>query len=109
MRRPVEPNVIDVAADFTRYPGGRYKTDGIYSGARFRDDLLLPELRKGGTVVIKLDGTMGYGSSFLEEVFGGLARGGEFTPEDLQSRLILETSDRSLHDEIVEYLTAVRH
>ena len=101
--------MIDIAADFTRYPGGRYRTDGIFSGQRFRDDYLVPRLRAHDHVTVRLDGTMGYGSSFLEEAFGGLARLDEFAAVDLANRLILETSDPSLRSEIIEYLTAARH
>ncbi|WP_066827628.1 STAS-like domain-containing protein [Sphingomonas mali] len=109
MSRTLEPTVIDVAADFTRFPGGRYKSDGIFSGERFREECLVPALDRGAKVVIKLDGTMGYGSSFLEEAFGGVVRSGRFTPQELQDRLVLETSDPSLYDEIVEYLTSAIH
>jgi len=105
----MEPNVIDVAADFTRYPGGRFRSDGKFSGQRFRDDYLVPKLREANELKIILDGTMGYGSSFLEEAFGGLARLDEFAAQDLATRLILETSDPSLRAEIIEYLTAARH
>lgn len=101
--------MIDIAADFTRYPAGRYRTDGPYSGERFRDDILLPALKESGHVVIRLDGAMGYGSSFLEEVFGGLARSEVFSVDQLLSAMSFESSDQSLIDEIREYINATRH
>ena len=65
-------------AEFTTAPGGRYRKDGEKSGEEFRDELLLPAvlaaLEEGKTVTIDLDGVIGYGSSFLEEAFGGLER-----------------------------------
>lgn len=101
--------MIDIAASFTRFPGGRYRSDGNFSGERFRDDLLVPALMANERVVIRLDGTVGYGSSFLEEAFGGIVRSGTFTADELLSKLSFESSDSSLIDEIIEYITATRH
>lgn len=67
---------IQVARDFSRYPAGRFRKDGPYSGEAFRDRYLLPPLRQGEHLVVVLDGARGYGSSFLEEAFGGLIRNG---------------------------------
>jgi hypothetical protein len=94
---------IDVGADFTRFPAGRYKSDGKFSGQRFRDDFLIPALCDHREVRIHLDGTMGYGSSFLEEAFGGLVREG-LDKQDILRRLILISSDRSIVEEIQEYI-----
>jgi hypothetical protein len=104
MVHPMENHVIDIASAFTRFPAGRFKTDGPFSGERFRDDILVPALAEHGHVVLRLDGTMGYGSSFLEEVFGGLVRLKRFAG-DLRSMITLETRDRSLANEIEEYLS----
>lgn len=65
---------IKIATDFSRYPGGRYRRLGKFSGEEFRDDLLAPSLKNNDEVVVIVDGTSGYGSSFLEEAFGGLVR-----------------------------------
>lgn len=104
----MESSVIDIATDFTRYPGGRYRTDGNYSGERFRDEFLVPAL-KTGRVVVKLDGTAGYGSSFLEEAFGGLARSGLFDVEELLRRIEFVSSDASIVEEIREYISGTIH
>ena len=61
-------------ADFSRSPGGRYKARSSASGEEFRDNILVPNIRKGKKVRVDLDGVRGYGSSFLEEAFGGLVR-----------------------------------
>ena len=61
---------IRIATDFSRFPAGRYLSDGPYSGEGFMREKLIPALQNGGKVQIILDGTMGYGSSFLEEDFG---------------------------------------
>ena len=96
--------VINVASDFTRYPAGRYRDDGRFSGERFREDFLIPALLKGEGLRVILDGTMGFGSSFLEEAFGGLARDSRFPREVLLGALKLESRDESLIDEIWSYI-----
>lgn len=77
-----EPHVR--IADFTRYPGGRFRTDGPGSGEAFRDEHLVPALRRAladnAKLMVFLDGVAGLPPGFLEEAFGGLARLG-FKPE----------------------------
>lgn len=96
--------VINIAREFSRYPAGRYKSDGPYSGERFREEFLVPALSAGtDTVVIELDGARGLGSSFLEESFGGLVRNGH-SPQELLNRLKLISEDVSLLEEIKSYI-----
>lgn len=97
--------VINVARDFSRSPAGRYVSDGPNSGQRFRDQHLIPALKSAGTIEIELDGTRGYGSSFLEEAFGGLVRAG-YQAIELLKRLRLRTNDPSLEQEIRSYVGA---
>ena len=70
--------IINVAKDFTETPGARYKTQGAFSGEEFRDNILYPKfiesINNGEKLIVDLDGGYGYGSSFLEEAFGGLVR-----------------------------------
>ena len=95
---------INIARQFSRYPAGRYKADGPYSGETFREDFLIPQLRQADTrIVVQLDGARGLASSFLEEAFGGLVRAG-FAPKQLRDRLVLESKDASLIHEIQEYI-----
>ena len=42
---------INVATDFSKYPGGRFVNDGAFSGQRFRDDFLVPALKGSVTLV----------------------------------------------------------
>jgi hypothetical protein len=95
---------IKIPQDYTRYPAGRYISDGSFSGQRFREELLIPALQSSNKVEVHLDGTLGYGSSFLEEAFGGLLRSEKFTRDDLVSRLVLVSNDESLISEIRQYL-----
>lgn len=86
-------DMITVATDFSRFPGGRYREDGEFSGEEFRDDVLVPQLREakalGQRLAVQLDGATGYASSFLEEAFGGLVREGYFTAAELDQILEL--------------------
>ena len=79
---------IDIAKDFSAFPAGRLITDGPFSGARFRDELLVPALKESDEVQVIIDGAKGYGSSFLEEAFGGLVRNG-FDVKSLKDKLHL--------------------
>jgi len=97
------PKTINVAVDFSRYPAGRYIDDGPHSGQRFRDDFLKPVLLNSEKAIIELDGVRGYGSSFLEEAFGGLVRE-DYAPDTISKTFLLKSSDSSLIDEINEYI-----
>lgn len=69
---------INIVEDFTECTGGRYKRNGEYSGEEFRETILLPKYKeaynKNEKLIVDLDGGFGYGTSFLEEAFGGLVR-----------------------------------
>lgn len=97
---------INIANDFSRYPGGRKISQGQYSGEEFLNTLLKPKfeeaLSNGTKVVILLDGTEGYGSSFLEEVFGGIVR--NYPEVDINKFLEYITNDKFLEQEIKEYI-----
>jgi len=101
---------ISIAKDFTTTPGARYKTDGPFSGELFREKLLEP-LFKDQTaseeIVVDLDGTAGYATSFLEESFGGLAR--KFGKTRIRQRLKFKSEDDpSLIIEIEKYISNVQ-
>ena len=98
---------IKIATQYSRYPGGRYRRLGKFSGEEFRDDHLIPALKSGDKVIVVLDGTAGYGSSFLEEAFGGLVRNG-FSLDELRLNLepLAEESDFQTYvEEIWQYIS----
>ena len=95
---------VNVAEDFTRYPSGRYKKNGNTSGEEFRERLLEPHLKKGESIEVFLDGTIGYGSSFLEEAFGGLVRSLGTSAEDILKKISFISRDDLLVQEIKEYI-----
>ncbi|ENQ9241013.1 STAS-like domain-containing protein [Pseudomonas aeruginosa] len=93
--------------EFSEYPGPRKEVVGPNSGEKFRETVLLKALREhpDEDISINLDGTAGYGSSFLEESFGGLIRAG--IPYERVIRLcehLISTEDDSLIEEIREYI-----
>jgi hypothetical protein len=95
---------IVIAKDYSETPAGRYRTDGSYTGERFRDELLYPAFQDNDSVVIDLNGTLGYGSSFLEEAFGGLIREKGMTLSEIQKKMTI-TSSRALYkNRIWKYL-----
>lgn len=96
--------VVNVARDFTRFPAGRYKRNGSTSGEAFRERFLEEPLRRGDQIVVELDGTVGYGSSFLEEAFGGVVRSLKLPAVEVLNRLDIQSSDSALRDEVVEYI-----
>lgn len=87
--------IIVIGRDFSTTPSGRYRDDGPFSGAVFRDDRLVPALRENDRVVVDISGVEGYGSSFLEEAFGGLVRNRLFRKKELDEKLILKTTDET--------------
>lgn len=84
-----EMKIIDISRDFSNVPAGRHEADGDFSGEAFRDKILVPALRQYDRVQVVLDNTEGFGSSFLEEAFGGLVRYCGFTQEYLAKHLSL--------------------
>lgn len=94
---------INIGKAFSRYPAGRAAEDGPYSGESFRENFLVPALTTADAVEILLDDTAGYGSSFLEEVFGGLIRVG-ISSGVIKDKLTLVSEDASLVKEIWSYI-----
>ena len=69
---------LSIAHEYTPLPGPRFKKQGPKSGEEFRESILEPRFKeaqkRGEVILVDLDGGYGYGTSFLEESFGGLAR-----------------------------------
>lgn len=100
--------VISIAKQFSPTPAGRYVADGPFPGEKFRDELLLPALKRDDDeVVVDMDGAAGYGSSFLEEAFGGLVRKG-FDPVQLRRRLVIRSSHPSYVVRVWGYIDHAR-
>lgn len=101
--------VINVAKDFSPIPGARYPKEGDFSGQEFRTKLLSPKLKeaieKKTILLVDLDGTLGYGTSFLEEAFGGLIRSDKFNLGDIKKHLQFSCKDDPTYiEEINSYI-----
>lgn len=104
--------VIDIGKHFSEVPAGRFPDDGPDNGERFRVQFLVPALRESNTVEVVLDNTEGYGSSFLEEAFGGLVRLEGFTTRDLSERLLIVANTaraQRYKRKISEYIAKAGH
>lgn len=95
---------INIATDFSQTPAGRYVTDGPYSGERFRNEILVPALKSSDEVVINMSGVFGYGSSFLEEAFGGLVRKCLFTRDELLKKVRIQSSLKTYELKVLQYI-----
>ena len=96
---------IKIAKEFSKEPFGRYPEDGKSNGTKFREDFLIKSLEKYEVIEINFDDAEGYGSSFLDEAFGGLVRHHKFKAKELKNRLILiSTDDPSIVDEVWGYI-----
>ena len=97
---------INISLEYTKSPGGRYVNEGEYSGEHFRDNILFPAYEKckntGEKLTVILDGGYGYGSSFLEEAFGGLAR--ETNDTDILNIILVSDEEPRLIDDIIGYM-----
>ena len=82
--------VLVRVSDYTRFPGGRFSSDGEGNAADFRVKFLVPPLKNGNLVKLNLDGVIGYPASFLEEAFGGLIRNEGFDSEFVEKHIELE-------------------
>ncbi len=105
--------MIDVAKEFSTYPSGRVDADGDYNGTRFRERFLLPALKAaqadGTRVIVDIDGVRTFGSSFIEEAFGGLVRTGVVTAKQLPRVLAIRCTKDHLElfrDSIERHLRA---
>jgi len=100
---------IRIARDFSPTPGPRYIQEGKNSGEKFRREVLFPKVQEaivgGINFIVDLDGTDGFGTSFLEESFGGLIRHEGLKYEDIISKMTLISNEEEyLKDDVYEYL-----
>ncbi|MGU3430723.1 STAS-like domain-containing protein [Enterobacter hormaechei] len=86
--------IINVAKDYSKTPFGRYRDDSPYSAERFREEILIPAFVENPNeqIIVDFSGVMvGLGSSFLEEVFGGLVRSDQIPIDNIYKNLIIKS------------------
>lgn len=98
--------------DFSTTPGVRSKDEGPFSGEEYRTKFLEPEIRKslnsGEKIKIILDGTLGYATSFLEEVFGGIVR--KFGYENVKRLIEIVSIQRPYYiDDVNDYMNDAKN
>lgn len=100
---------INIATDFSRTPGPRYIEEGEFSAQFFLEKLLLEKFEEvvstKSKLVIVLDGTAGFATSFLEGSFGELQR--IYNSKGIRISNYLEfvsNEEPYLKDEILEYI-----
>lgn len=85
---------ISIGKQFSDDPSGRFYSDGNGSGEEFREEILIPALRKHSHITVDISTDVeGYGSSFLSEAFGGLVKYGYFTADTLSQILTIKVSE----------------
>lgn len=108
---PLAPLIV--AEHFSRTPGSRYEREGEFSGEVFRRQVLLPRVREAlaahERLIVDLDGTAGYGTSFLEEAFGGLVREDNISAPTLKAVLQFKSDEEDyLAEDIWSYIEQAR-
>lgn len=89
--------IIRVAVDFTDAPGARNISDGENSGEEFYNTHLLPKFQRAinekTKLLVDLDDSWGYASSFISGSFGRLAD--KFGKQTVLSVLEFKSEDDS--------------
>lgn len=94
-------------AQWSRDPGARYRHEAKNSAEEYWQDILYPAYTIASAnfeiLTLNLDGTYGYGSAFLHELFSRL---GHTFKVDLDTSLLELVSDEEpyLIEEIAEYM-----
>ena len=86
---------INIALDFSDAPGARFYSDGPDSGQEFYDKLLKPKfeeaLKSGSKLIVDMDGTFGYATSFISASFGVLSK--NFSSEKVLNILDIKSDE----------------
>ena len=100
---------LSVAKDYSKTPGTRYIKEGKFSGEDFLEKLLYPKMKEAidqdKILVVNLDGTAGYATSFLDESFGGLIYRKGMDYHEVISHLEIEAEEfRRYKENVYKYL-----
>jgi hypothetical protein len=116
MQQMIDAVRINVAGEFSKFPSGRDDIDGPNNGTRFRKELLVPRFKAAvaqcAELTVELDEVLSFGSSFLEEAFGGMIRREGISKSDLMRVLKIlpgREGNRRYSDAIYRYIQEARH
>lgn len=73
--------------DWHATPKFRFRKEYKFCGEAFRDDILVPALKKYDNVHVDLTGYNRYGPSFIDEAFANIVRNGIFNADYLNKHL----------------------
>lgn len=90
---------FSIAREFSNMPAGVTLEDGDYSGERLRG--ILEKRLFRSPLVVDMDGTRGYGSSFLQAAFTALGAAQAIPPDHINIRC---QEDRSIVMEVEGYI-----
>lgn len=98
---------IKISKDFSPTPGARYYKDGPFSGEEFYNKLLADKFKEAieskTRLIIDLDGTEGYATSFLDEAFRRLSLA--FNPSEVWENIeIISLEEPDWIEEIKSYI-----
>lgn len=102
-------------ADFSKFPSGRDDNDSDFNGKKYRDEILAPAIKAAiendSQVIVSLHGVLSFGSSFLEEAFGGLVRHNIASASQLKRVLEIDPGQASYErfkQVILEYIKSAK-
>ena len=91
--------VVSVARDFSKTPGPRKIKDGPFSGEKFFHAVLLPALKAHELIEVDLDGTEGYGSSFINEAFRSIVVVAGLAATEALRRVAIKSDEDEIYKE----------
>ena len=102
--------IFKIATDFSKTPGPRFIKEGDFSAELLLNSKLIVLFQKivdeNSLLIVDLDDTAGYATSFLEGTFGGLAR--KFSPDIVLKHLKIKSDKKKFYkDEVLEYINDV--
>lgn len=95
---------FSIANDFSKYPGPRFSKEGEFSAEELLDKHLINLFKNAcdsnSKLIVDIDGTFGYATSFLEGAFGELVR--RFNKEKVQNHILIQSKETPLFKEEIE-------
>lgn len=95
---------IKILTQFSESPGPRYCRQGRWSGEQFYHDILnqafAEAYQNGDKLILDLDGTDGYMSSFLDEAIGNLVY--DFGMQVVTDNLIVKSREEPVWKKVID-------
>ena len=109
-------SIFNIGKEFSRYPSGRFYSDGESSGEFFREKFLKPKISKLSEnevlTIILDDGVETFGSSFLVAGFAGMVKYGYITGDELLKQIEFKVKDPDYEfykNRILQYVNEAKY